>query len=154
MAFVADYTVLFERLDAEVRFASRPMPGLFAKIVGSACTRIPVSSRSEKSTRFERLIEAGAWTDAALVLIDLELPDWKIRRLIRDGGGWMCSLSRQPNLPESIDETVDASHELMPLAILLAFLEARRIKPTAPGALSAVPAVWPIGETVCCDNFA
>jgi hypothetical protein len=154
MAFVADYTVLFERLDAEVRFASCPIQGLFAKIVGSACTRIPVSGRSEKSSRFDRLIEAGAWTDAAFALIELELPEWRIRRLVRDDGEWLCSLSRQPNFPESLDETIDASHELMPLAILLAFLEARRIKATAPGALSTVPAVSPIGETVCCDNFA
>ena len=28
----------------------------------------------EKTARVERLIQSGAWTDAALALIDLELP--------------------------------------------------------------------------------
>jgi len=155
MAFAADYEVLFDRLDDELRVASRPAPGLFGKIIGTACTRIPVLSKSGKTDRIDRLLEAGAWTDAALALIELELPAWKLRRLVREDGEWFCSLSRQPSLPAILDDTVDARHELMPIAILQAFLQARRMSEVTPNAVSAVPATR-TGEQrfICCDNFA
>src|ERR1700723_2224617 len=99
MAFAADSAVLFDRLDEELRAAPQPAPGLFGKIIGSACTRIPVLSRSGKTNRIDRLIEAGAWTDAALALIELELPAWKLRWLAYESDEWICSLTRQPNVP-------------------------------------------------------
>ena len=37
----------------------------------------------------------GAWTDAALALIDLELPQWQFRRIAYDEGEWSCALSRE-----------------------------------------------------------
>jgi hypothetical protein len=155
MAFAADSAVLFDRLDEELRVAPQPAPGLFGKIIGSACTRIPVLSRSGKTNRVDRLIEAEAWTDAALALIELELPAWTLRRLIWEDGEWFCSLSRQPNLPAMLDDTVDANHQLMPIALLQAFLKARRVNETVPQALSAVPVIETAGERfVCCDNFA
>jgi hypothetical protein len=39
---------------------------------------------------------------------------------------WLCSLSNQPQLPLGLDNVAEASHEVLPLAILLAFLQARR----------------------------
>jgi len=154
MAFAADSAVLFDRLDEELRVAPQPAPGLFGKIIGSACTRIPVLSRSGKTNRIDRLIEAGAWTDAALALIELELPAWKLRRLVWDDGEWFCSLSRQPYLPVMLDDTVDANHQLMPIAILQVFLQARRLIETTPQAISTVPAMTTADERfVCCDNF-
>jgi hypothetical protein len=97
----------------------------------------------------------GASIDAGLALIELELPGWKLRRLIHEDGEWFCSLSRQPNLPVMLDDAADGTHEVMPLAILLAFLEARRrISPWAR-LVAAVPAVDPAPATLmCCDNFA
>jgi len=104
--------------------------------------------------RLERLIAAGAWTDAALVLIELELPAWSLRRLIREDDEWFCSLSRQPNLPTTLD-TADAHHDSLPLAILLAFLQARRTAETAPAAISVTPHVQPGPHSIlCCGNFA
>ena len=154
MAFAADYEVLFDRLDEELRFGPPPTPGLFANIIGSACTRIPILTKSGKATALDRLIESSAWTDAALALLELELPAWKLRRLVCEGGEWICSLSRQPNLPAALDDTVDAVHEAMPLAILLAFLQARRAA-AIPRAISVVPTVMPgAAELICCDNFA
>jgi len=82
--------------------------------------------RAGKAARIAQLIEAGAWDDAALALIELELPAWKLRRLVYEDGEWFCALSRQPNLPVALDDTVDASHEVLSLAILSAFVEARR----------------------------
>ncbi len=155
MAFGADHAVLLDRLDEALRLTPEPAPDLFAKIIASACTRIPVLSRSGKATRITRLVESGAWTDAALGLIELELPGWKLRRLACEDGEWFCSLTRQPNLPGAFDDTADASHELMPLAILRAFLQARRMAEIAPAAVSAVPPVRTSADGImCCDNFA
>jgi hypothetical protein len=155
MAFAADYDVLFDRLDEELRAASRPARGLFAKIVGSACTRLPVLSNAGAAARIGRLIAAGALTEAALALIELEIPAWKIRRLVCEGGEWFCSLSRQPNLPMALDDSVEATHGVLPLAILRAFLEARRRSSVAAEPVSTVPRVRPCAdEMVCCDNFA
>jgi hypothetical protein len=155
MAFAADHAVLFDRLDEELRHAPAPAQGLFAKIVAGACTRIPVSSLSGRADRIDRLIAAGAWTDAALALIALELPAWRLRRLVYEDGEWHCALSRQPNLPAMCDDTADASHELMPLAILRAFLQARRMAETAPPAASPLPQIQTGADNfICCDNFA
>jgi hypothetical protein len=155
MAFTADYAVLFDRLDEELRIAPKPALDLFAKIIAGVCTRIPVLSKSGKAGRIDRLIDCGAWTDAALALIEFELPAWKVRRLICENGEWFCSLSRQPNLPLEIDDTVDARHEVLPLAILSAFVEARRRTSTRREAVlvDSRPAAAPAG-IVCCDNFA
>jgi hypothetical protein len=153
--FGHDQAVLLDRLDEAVRFAPQPTHGLISKIVAGACTRIPVLSKAGKAARIDRLVESGAWADAALTLIELELPGWTLRRLIREDGQWLCSLSRQPNVPAELDDTADAAHEVMPLAILLAFLQARRRTflaaqsvPTA-SAFDQVPA-----GLICCDNFA
>ena len=155
MVFAADHEVLFDRLDEELRIAAQPAPHLFAKIIGSACIRIPVLGKSAKVRTIARLVESDAWTDAALALIELELPGWKLRRLICEDGRWFCSLSRQPNLPVALDDTADATHDVMPLAILLAFLQARRRIAAAAQSIAAVPAVEtaPAG-LICCDNFA
>ncbi len=155
MAFAADYEILFDRLDEELRFAPQPTPDLFANIIGSACSRIPILSKSGKAAKIDRLIEAGAWTDAALALIELELPAWQLRRLACENGEWICSLSRQPNVPAALDDTVDAVHDAMPLAIVLAFLQARRMSAVAANPVAAVPAVAPaVNGMICCDNFA
>jgi len=154
MPFAADYAVLFDRLDEELQFARRPTSDLFGNIIGSACSRIPILTKSGKTTAIDRLIEAGAWTDAALAVLELELPAWQLRRLAYEGCEWICSLSRQPNLPAALDETVDAVHAQMPFAILLAFLQARRMEKSAVPVKSAVPAIKPADELICCDNFA
>jgi hypothetical protein len=155
MAFAADYEVLFDRLDEELKLAPQPTPDLFASIIGSACSRIPLLRKSGKAAKIDRLIESGAWIDAALILIELELPAWKLRRLVCENGEWICSLSRQPNLPAALDDMVDAVHDAMPLAILLAFLQARRMTSIAAHRVAAVPAVVPAANgLICCDNFA
>ena len=80
----------------------------------------------QRKLRVNRLIEAGAWTDATLALVELELPQWKLRGIVYEDGEWHCCLSRQPQLPLGLDEVAEASHEILPLAILIAFLQARR----------------------------
>jgi hypothetical protein len=153
MAFGADHMVLLDRLDGALATAPEPTFALFAKLVAGACIRIPGLGKSPKVRAMARLVESAAWTDAALALVELELPGWKLRRLAYEGGEWFCALSRQPNLPAALDDTADATHESMSLAILLAFLRARRR--TAAARSATVPVVDPApAGLICCDNFA
>jgi hypothetical protein len=146
---------IFDQLEDELRLAAAPVPAVFAKVLSGVCRRLPNLSRSGNVARLNRLIAAGAWNDAALVLIELELPAWSLRRLIREDDEWFCSLSRQPNLPATLDVTADAHHDSLPLATLSAFLQARRTAETAPAAISATRYVQPGPHSIlCCDNFA
>jgi hypothetical protein len=128
---------------------------LMSEIIGEACRRFPSIGQSQKTRRIERLIESGAWTDAALTLIDLELPQWQVRRIAYDEGEWYCALSRERELPDWLDSSIEARHADLPLAILGAFVEAQRI--STPASRPSVPAVSrsanPLYEAVCCDNF-
>lgn len=148
------------RLTGQLRLASTLAPDLicsvFADLIAEGCTRLPALSRTGKVARVEQLVAAGAWTDAALALTELELPAWKLRRLVYDDGEWFCSLSRQPNLPAEIDDTADASHDVLPLAILGALLAARRSADIAGDIRPpTVPQVRPMSDdAICCDNFA
>lgn len=139
----------------ELRLAQVVTPNLVSQIVAEACVRLPTLTKAGKAARLEHLVEAGAWTDAAFALIELELPAWKVRRLVNEDGEWFCSLSRQPNLPAALDDTADASHDVLPLAILSAFVEARARTGGVPRARAqAVPQVQPIsGYAVSCENF-
>jgi hypothetical protein len=151
------YEDRLDRLTEQLRLAPALTADLVSNVVVGACSRLPVLNRAEEATRrLDQLIEAGAWSDAALALIELELPAWKLRRLIYEGGEWFCSLSKQPNLPVALDDTADVCHKVLPLAILSAFLEARR-KTSAVRETSSptVPQVRPTsGYLICCDNFA
>jgi hypothetical protein len=143
-------------LDERLRRAHAVSPDLMTDVVGAACRRFPPPRPTETSARIERLIGSGAWTDAALALIDLELPQWQVRRIAYDDGEWHCALSRQRELPEWLDQSVEAHHEDLPLAILGAFVEARR--DAAPGSRTSVPRVphdsGLLCMPLCCDNFA
>ena len=113
------------------------------------------SERSVKADRVEHLIQSQAWTDAALALIDLELPHWQIRSLTYDGGEWFCALSRQRNMPDWLDQPVETHHADLARAILDAFAEAKRI--SAPQNRDGDPVqatVAPLYEPVCSENFA
>jgi hypothetical protein len=154
MTFAADREVLLARLDEELRGAAMATPALFARII-AACGRIPAPSKAGKATRLERLIENTAWTEAAIALIELELPLWMPRRLIFESGEWFCSLSRQPNLPADLDDSADGVHQQLPLAILLAFVEARRGSRARHEIISVVPQLRATADNLlCCDNFA
>jgi hypothetical protein len=143
-------------LAARLRDTSEVTAELMAEFIGNACRRFPSVGQTEKTARIERLIHSGAWTDAALALLDLELPQWQLRRIAYDQGEWYCALSRQRELPDWLDQSIEGRHADLALALLGAFLEARRI--TAPSSRTSVPAVTrdarPLYEPQCSDNFA
>jgi hypothetical protein len=143
-------------LNDRLRDAKAVTAELLSEVIGETCRRFPSMGQSGKTVRIERLIESGAWTDAVLTLIDLELPLWQVRRLAYDEGEWHCALSRERELPEWLDRAIETHHADLPLAILSAFVEAGRI--AAPSIRSSVPAAPgganPLYQPLCCDNFA
>jgi hypothetical protein len=143
-------------LDHRLRDAHAVTSELMAEVIGDTCRRFPSVGQTEKTERIEQLIGSGAWTDAALALIDLELPLWQVRRIAYDEGEWYCALSRERELPDWLDRSVEAHHADLALAILSAFVDAQRI--SAPQTRPSVPVVSrdvnPLYEPVCPDNFA
>ena len=145
----------FDRLMARLRLAAAVTPELMSDIVAGACVRFQVFRRLGKTARLEKLIAAAAWSDAALALIEIELPAWTLRRLVYDDGEWFCSLSKQPNLPIEFDDTADARHGMLPLAILGALIEARRRGDVARDTDPPTVAQARLPNTAfCCDDFA
>ena len=142
------------RLEEQLRRAEAVTSELMSDVMAVACVRFGALGSATK-VKVDRLIEAGAWTDATLALLELELPQWKLRRLVYEDGEWLCSLSKQPGLPLDYDEVAEASHEILPLAILIALLQARRAAAATMAGVNTVPQVRPAsGYAVCCDNFA
>ena len=129
---------------------------LMRGIIGNACRRFPSSAPTGKTARIERLIAAAAWTEAALALIDLELPQWQLRRIAYDSGEWYCALSRERELPDWLDQSIEARHPDLALAILSAFVDAQRT--VAPRTRTSVPLVPrgtdEVSTPICSDNFA
>jgi hypothetical protein len=137
-----------DQLDGRLHDAPAVTTDLISDLTGHASRRFP--------SRIERLIESGAWTDAALALLELELPQWRLRRLAYDDGEWHCALSRQRELPEWLDQPIESHHADLPLAVLSAFVDAwRQLEPSSRTSVPAVPrSASPLYEPVCCDNFA
>jgi hypothetical protein len=143
-------------LDHRLHDAHAVTSELMAEVIGETCRRFPSVGQTEKTAKIKRLIQTGAWTDAALALIDLELPLWQIRRIAYDEGEWYCALSRERELPDWLDRSIEARHADLALAILSAFVDAQRV--SAPQSRPSVPVVSrdlnPLYEPVCPDNFA
>src|SRR5262245_32941450 len=85
-------------LEAEICLAQAITPELLSLVMAKSSVRLTSLGRVAQS-KFDRLIAAGAWVDAALALIAFELPHWKLRRIVCDDGEWLCSLAKEPLLP-------------------------------------------------------
>jgi hypothetical protein len=144
------------KLADRLREADALTTELLSDVLRGACSRLPCIPRTEYSSRIERLIQSGAWTDAVLTLLELELPQWQIRRVVYDAGEWHCALSRQRELPDWLDQSIEARHADLSLAILSAFVDVQRVSASPAG--TSVPSVPCMANTltmpVCCDNFA
>jgi hypothetical protein len=139
-----------------LRNARAATADLVGKVIGQGCRRFSSIGHGAKTARLERVIAANAWTEAALALIDLELPQWQIRRIAYDGGEWYCALSRERELPDWLDRSVEGRHADLALAILAAFVEAQdlAVRSGRPSVPSVPRDVDPLHAPVCCDNFA
>jgi len=147
--------ISLDALDNALRNAQEPSLDLLSKIIAGACTRIPVFAWAEPLTRVIYLAEIAAWTEATFALIKLELPLWQVRRLAYENNEWLCSLSRQPNLPMALDDCAEANHEVLPLAMLRAFVEACRTRCRVQKSVSVVPQVAQptVDHFICCENY-
>ena len=152
---------LFDHVDLDeltdrLHNAAEADTALVTEVIGAACRRFPSIGQSAKTARIEQLIRCGAWIDVAMALIDLELPQWKVRRIVYDEGEWHCALSRQRELPDWLDQSIEIHHADLALAILRAFVEARRTSPQTSH--TSVPSVSSytdtLYETACSDNYA
>jgi hypothetical protein len=154
MRFVSENRASLALIE-KLRAADGMTPELMAEILAVTCRRAPFQGRSAKLLRLKKLAEARAWTDAALVLIELELPLWHIRRIAYDSGEWHCALSRERELPDWLDQSIEARHPDLTLAMLTAFVEATRA--TASSSTSVPVASGKLNSDcipLCCDNFA
>jgi hypothetical protein len=108
------------------------------------------------AARLNRSIETGAFTQAALALVELELPQWKPRRITYDEVEWHCAISRQRDLPEWLDQAVEARHADLSLAIASAYIETvRQIEASWEPNRPSVPQTRAAHYApMCCDNFA
>ncbi len=151
----SNYDKQLDTLQDQIGRAETVTPNLVSNVIADTSQRLPLLNRARKA-HINQLIESGAWIDVGLALIENELPQWKLRRLIYDDGAWHCSLSLQPNLPAGLDETAEASHDLLALAILSAFLEACQRHAAVRAVNSPImPQARSASEyAVCCDNFA
>lgn len=151
MSFEPDRGKGLERLLARVRRSGVVTSELLIDVIAEECIRLPALGPATK-TALDQFIAHGAWTDAVLLLLGLELPQWKLRRIIYEDGEWHCLLSMQPQLPLELDDGAEAAHEVLPLAILIAFIKARS---AVANRASSVPRVSAEPTcTACCDNFA
>jgi hypothetical protein len=139
-----------EKLQAHVHRARAMTPELLTEVMAEACIRFAAYGNATKAL-FNQLVAHGAWTDAVLLLLEYELPQWKLKRILYDDGEWHCFLSKQPQFPLGFDEGAEATHELLPLAILIAFIKARSA--VAMAATSVPQVSVPPSCAVCCDNF-
>jgi hypothetical protein len=148
-----------DQLGEELNSARVPNSGLMWRLVAGACRRLPMFNRATDVRRLNGLIDAEAWTEGALLLIEIELPQWKLRRLIFEEGSWLCSVSRQSRVPDWLDDAGEYRHKSLPLAVLGALVAGIRCGDTAvaKAMASSVPRC-PIelqdGTTISCDNFA
>lgn len=126
----------------------------FTAICIASCKRLPAMRRTRDAQHLDRLVAAGAWTDAALVLIAIELPDWQLRRFTFDEGEWHCALSTERNMPDWLDDAVETHHADMATAILDALRSA--VGRDRASHLTLVPvSVIPQTEFVpmMCENY-
>jgi hypothetical protein len=140
-------------LAGKVSLADEATPELLSEIVAKTARRL---SALGDVAQLDQLIDAGALTEAAFALVNLELPLWQIRRITYDEGEWHCALSRQRELPEWLDQAIETSHASLTLAIVSVYIETlRQIEASREPSRPSVPQTrGDQFEPVCCDNFA
>jgi hypothetical protein len=150
LTIVGDYS-------EDLRRKSAVTPQLMADVMAQAGLR-SAELNSARAARLRSLVAAEAWTEAALALIDLALPQWQLVRLVYDSGEWCCALSQHRQMPDWLDDAVEARHEVLPLAILGAFAAARQASPAESSGNGTVPQCRPqhLGSlhALCCEDFA
>jgi len=141
----------FDRLDAELQLMREPAPDLFRRIAADDGKK----ESGPANIRLESLLAAGAWAEAALLLVEIYLPAWQVRRLAYDSGEWCCSLVPRSSNLFPFETPSEATHRFLPLAILRAFVAVLYAGSSAARPTSSVPGIPQLTtQYFCCDNFA
>jgi hypothetical protein len=148
-------TQVISRLADRLRDADTVTAELFWQVMHEACSRLAGVRRTKDFGRLERLIQCGAWTDAALALLTLEIPQWQVRQLTCEAGQWHCTVSRQGELPDWLDRSVAACHRDLCVAIMIALVEVKRDCPSLAesGVGDVLRTDRSLDLPLCCDNF-
>jgi hypothetical protein len=77
MLFDPKHEKHFGGLKRQLRRAQEITPELMAAVTTDACERFAAHNPDTKA-KFNKLIDSGAWVDATLALIELEVPQWKL----------------------------------------------------------------------------
>jgi hypothetical protein len=143
-------------LAGQVSAADEATSKLLSEIVFATAHRLSGPGEAANAAQLGQLIEADALTEAAFALINLELPQWKLRRITYDEGEWHCALSRERELPEWLDQAIEARHASLALAILSAYIETiRQVEVSREPNRPSVPQTRVEQyEPVWCENFA
>jgi hypothetical protein len=143
-------------LAGQISSADEATSELISAIVVATAQRLSVPGAAANAVQLRHLIDAGALNEAAFALINLELPQWKLRRITYDEGEWHCAMSRQRELPEWLDQAIENSHASLTLAIVSIYIETlRQIEASREPSRPSVPQTrGDQFEPVCCDNFA
>ena len=131
MLFEPDRHHEADRLADKLATATKSSRALFTEIAAPSL-RLMTLNAAGKATRLSNLLTSEAWTDAAIELLALDAPSWAIHRLCRDDGEWLCSLTRFPDLPHWLDDSVEGRHRVLALAILAALVELRARSSSEP----------------------
>ena len=112
------------RLKKETALSLRDRLALATQVTPELCLAVDtaVGVKVRDAARLRRLIEAEAWTEVALALIDAALPHYNVTQLALDDGEWFCRVSKHWQLPDWLDDVFEARHEVLALAILSALL--------------------------------
>lgn len=126
----------------------------YGDILTTSCRHFGATQQADQAAQLDRLIEAGSRIDAALALIAMELPQWRLRRLVYDGGEWHCALSSHREMPEWLDPSIESHHPDMAAAIVDALREAIRTDASPhPTTASWQPKRSESFEPVACENY-
>src|SRR4029077_16209020 len=77
MRFRSVQTAKLDPLDRHLESAHAATVALFREVLESAGERLSILRRAGKTAHIELSLAAGACTDAALALLELEMPNWK-----------------------------------------------------------------------------
>lgn len=125
---------------------------LVSSMIADAMERLAETNNDRHAAQLAGLVEADAWTEVALAVLDVEFPHWKLCRLIYDGGEWHCTLSLHRDLPQWLDQAIETHHADLAMAIFKGLIEAAEQDETR--APAPVPRIRKDQtDPVLCENF-
>ncbi|HEY1541734.1 MAG TPA: hypothetical protein VGG01_04950 [Xanthobacteraceae bacterium] len=144
------------RLHNEISQAPAATSALVSAALDLVGARCAVPHGMARTQRVRALIDAQAWTDAALAIADLDRSR-TIRHLVHEDGEWRCAIGSPWAVPDWLGDTATFSHPVLALAILGALIDTLSWAPTRDTPQSSAPR-WPSCEAdsisaVTVDNY-